>query len=686
MNRVASLACAAITAGAIATQGDAMQPDADLLAKAEARLGMLYGSNELRTEWFSAEWLADSSGYVVTEWVPEFERQARVLYGVEDGARTVLDDSADPGTARDSRVSPDGRRRIELDGGDVWVRDLRTDARERLTPSAVPDAVRTVFAAWSPDGTRIVLEQSDSSRVRKRSMLVPTDPSYPEVTETRFARVGEVIPSTRVGVITLESRAIRWIDLPSDPDGFYIGDVEWAGNSNEVLIEKFSRFRDRRDYFLADVRTGELKTIFSESDPAWVVASYETNRGLDWIDGHRSFVILSERDGWRRAFVYSRDGELRASLTPGEYDIIRRSHVDEQAGLFYFYASPDNATHRYLYSVRLDGSESPKRVSPIDQPGTHSYDISPDIRWAFHYYSSFDSPPVTDLIRFPEHEVVRTVEDNARLRERLSDMIPHPTEFLELEIDGGVTMDAWLMKPRDFDPTRRYPLLVHIYGEPHLQTVRDTWQIGDSEFHRVITELGYMVISIDNRGTPAPKGAAWRRAEFGRLGTIAHVEQAAAVKALAEQRPYVDLDRVGIWGWSGGGSNTLNAMFRQPETFHVGIAVAPKPQPHLYNAWFQEIYMETRETNPEGYLAAAPINFAEGLEGDLLIIHGTGERNTHIQITEGLVDRLIELGKPFDYMAYPNRGHGLFEGPGTTLHMRMLMVRYLLDHLPPGAR
>jgi len=247
-------------------------------------------------------------------------------------------------------------------------------------------------------------------------------------------------------------------------------------------------------------------------------------------------------------------------------------------------------------------------------------------------------------------------------------------------------MDAWMIKPRDFDPSRKYPILVYVYGEPHGQTVLDAWGTSHADYHRVVAELGYLVVSIDNRGTPAPKGAAWRRSIFGSLGPLSTEEQAAGLRELARTRPYVDMARVGIWGWSGGGSNTLNAMFRKPDVYHVGIAVAPKPQPHLYNAWFQEIYMETPEVNPEGYRRSAPINFAEGLEGDLLIIHGTGESNTHIQITEGLVDRLIELGKQFDYMAYPNRDHGLSEGRGTAVHLRMLMVRYLIEHLQPGPR
>ncbi|NQV33549.1 MAG: S9 family peptidase, partial [Phycisphaeraceae bacterium] len=449
-------------------------------------------------------------------------------------------------------------------------------------------------------------------------------------------------------------------------------------------------FRDERKFLIAHVRTGQITCIFHETDPAWVVASYNKNGGLKWIRDGRAFIVLSEKDGWRHAFVYSRDGKELALLTPGEYDIIARARVDEAGGWFYYYASPDNGTQAYLFRVRLDGTGEAERVTPMDQPGTHDYDFSPDAKWAFHTYSNFDTPPVIELVRLSgqgaEHRTVRVLEDNQALRDKMASLISQPTEFFQLDIGGGVEVDGWMIKPKGFDPSRKYPVFVYVYGEPHGQTVLDAWARSQADFHRVIADLGYLVVTMDNRGTPAPKGAAWRRSIFGSLGPLSTEEQAACLQALGRTRPYVDLSRVGIWGWSGGGSNTLNAMFRKPDVYHVGIAVAPKPQPHLYNAWFQEIYMETRETNPDGYEKSAPINFAEGLKGDLLILHGTGETNTHIQITEGLVDRLIELGKPFDYMAYPHRNHGLSEGKGTTVHVRMLIARYLLEHLVPGPR
>ncbi len=621
------------------------------------------------------------------------------LFDSKSGTLTAITAEI-PRLSVESTFSPNGDQLLFGRGPDLYVFDLasqrttslsQTDAqsvRENgIQGSWRPDEM-LVQAIWSPDGRQIAYLQSDSSKVRQRPVVQPTDPTYPEVSLQRFARVGTPIPTLRVGVVNADGGETRWVSLLADPGTFYISDISWAGNSEELLIEILSRARDSRTFLLANIKTGTTTKVYEESDPAWIDASYSANAGLEWIRDGKAFVLLSERDGWRHAYQILRDGKTQTLLTKPASDIITRGPVDERGGWLYYLASPENATQRYLYRVRLDGTGDPERVTPKGQPGTHRYDFSPDRQWAFHTYSTFDSPPVIDLVELPEHRSVRVLEDNAECRRRVSPLITQPTEFLKLDIGDGVVMDAWMIKPRDFDSTKKYPVFVYVYGEPHAQTVLDDWTSSQnhSMFHRMIADFGYLVVSMDGRGTPAPKGAAWRRAVYGSLGPLSTEEQAAGVKELGRTRSFVDLSRVGIWGWSGGGSNTLNAMFRKPEVYHVGIAVAPKPQPDLYNAWFQEIFMRTPDVNPEGYRQAAAINFAEGLRGDLLIIHGTGETNTHLQITEGLIDRLIELGKRFDYMAYPNRDHGLREGKGTAVHLRLLMTRYLIEHLPPGPR
>jgi len=715
----------------------AAAPSVRVPAEAAARLRSIFEDRAFNARSFQATWLLNGSGYTTLERSDQAAGEVQavplrelVRYDAASGERTVLASASDltpsgasdplaiqgyteapdgswwlldagsagywrfePVSRRLSRVtagrgasiSPDGGRILYGDRGDLYIYEVGSERVIRLTRDGDPGSVSNGGAVWSSDGSRVAFVQSDVSDVRMRSMLVPTDPSYPEVREVRFARVGETIATLRVGVVDAHGSEMKWISIPSPAEGFYLGQVSWAGDSRDLLVEQFSRFRDRREFFLADVQTGEVRSLYVETDPAWVIASYAVNAGLEWIQGGAAFVTLSEKDGWRHAYLVDRNGGGEDLLTPGSWDVMERAAVDPAGGWLYYYASPENATQRYLYRVALDGSGRPQRVTPDAQPGTHQYVFSPNARWAFHTWSTFDTPPVTELVELPEHRVVRVLENNDAARERAKPWIPEPTEFFQLDIGDGVVMDAYMIKPRDFDPSRKYPVFIYVYGEPHGQTVLDQWSTRNM-YHRVIADLGYLVVSIENRGTPAPKGAAWRRAVFGSLGPLNTEDHAAGVQELGRVRPYVDLSRVGIWGWSGGGSNTLNALFRKPDVYQVGIAVAPKPQPHLYNAWFQEIYMETRETNPEGYRLSAPINFAEGLEGDLLIIHGTGETNTHLQITEGLVDRLVELGKVFDYMTYPNRDHGLSEGEGTTLHLHMLMVRYLLGHLPAGGR
>jgi len=745
MNSAKAIGIIGLVVASLARPVQAASPAAEaiarLLAQVEPRIKAIYEKNEFAMRSFRATWLPDGSGYLTLE-TPDGASEAEIVrYDCASGQRTVVvagEKLLLPSTKHRLRIrrfvrapsgnrfllhtdntsgehrsdgwlyepesgalhpvdagrgarfvanafSPDGRRLLGSRGADLIVYDIASGRTIPLTKDSDPDAIDNGRARWSPDGQWIAYVQSDFSAVPKRAVLVPGDPTYRTFRETRVERIGGPITTLRIGVVGVEGGPTRWIELADKPGTFYLNPLGWAGNSDEVLIDKFSRSRDAREVLLANHRTGAITKAHAETDPAWVDMEIG---GLEWIRGGTTFVVYSERDGWRRAYVVSRDGSSLTPITPAGSDLIARGQMDEKNGWFYYFASPTNATQRYLYRARLDGTGTPERLTPPDQPGSHEYLFSPDSRWAFHTWSTFDQPPVTDLVELPEHRSVRVLEDNATAAARVKPLITRPTEFLQLDIGGGVVMDSWMIKPRDFDPAKKYPVFVFVYGEPAGQTVLDDWYGGQAHtlFHRAVADLGYIVVSIDNRGTPAPKGAAWRRAVFGSLGPLSTEEQAAGLKALARLCPFVDLSRVAIWGWSGGGSNTLNALFRKPDDYHVGIAVVPKPQPQYYWAEYQEAYMRTPKDNPEGYRTCAPITYADGLRGDLLIIVGTGETNTHVEITEGLVDRLIELGKRFDYFAYPNRDHGLHEGNGTEVHLRMLIIRYLIEHLPPGPR
>lgn len=744
LRAVILLASSCYSIPASSAANTAAETNARLLAQVEPRIQAIYGKKEYAMHPFTATWLPDGSAYLKLE-TPTGASGAEIAsYDSATGKRTVVVKSnhiTTPGKGsrpvirefvrspsgdrfllhtndtsheknsgywlfetkskaltpvdagrgarfEDNVFSPDGQSLLGTRGADLIVFDIASNKTITLTNTGDSDAIENHHAGWSPDGKWISYIQSDYTAVPKRAVLVPGDPTYRTFRETRYERIGGPIAVPKAGVVSASGGPTRWIDLPDKAGTFYILQASWAGNSDELLIEKMSRFHDSREFLLANHRTGAVAKVYAETNSAWVDMAPSSNHGLQWIRGGTACVIISERDGWRRAYVVQRDGSKMNPITPSGSDLIARGQVDDANGWFYYDASPANATQRYLYRTRLDGSGEPERLTPSDQAGSHSYILSPDSRWAFHTWSTLNKPPVTDLVELQDHRSVRMLEDNAEAVARIKPLISQPAEFVKLDIGGGVVMDSWVIKPREFDPGKKYPLLVFVYGEPAGQTVLDDWRGGQGNnlFHRTIADLGYLVVSIDNRGTPAPKGAAWRRAVFGSLGPLSTDEQAAGLKELARLKPFADLSRVAIWGWSGGGSNTLNALFRKPDDYHVGIAVVPKPQPQYYNAGYQELYMRTPAENPEGYRTCAPITYADGLRGDLLIITGTGETNTHVEITEGLVDRLIELGKKFDYFAYPNRDHGLREGKGTEVHLRMLIIRYLVEHLPPGPR
>jgi dipeptidyl-peptidase-4 len=429
---------------------------------------------------------------------------------------------------------------------------------------------------------------------------------------------------------------------------------------------------------LADARRGDVRRVFRDESKTWVDVMEEVR----WIDNGRAFLWLSERDGWRHIFRVPREGGDAALVTKFDGDVIEIAGVDDTQRWVYFIASPENATQRYLFRARLDAAGAPERVTPANEPGTHGYDVAPGGRLAFHTFSRFDRPPSTDVIDLPAHRLLRSLTDTRALAKKVAPLLEAPVEFLSVDIGGGVVLDGWMLKPSWFDRSRKYPVIVHVYGEPAGVTVTDRWGGGRALFHRALAEAGYVVVSVDNRGTPAPKGAAWRKIVYGAVGDLSSKDQAAAVRALVARFPFLDKDRVGVWGWSGGGSNTLNALFRFPDVFRVGVSVAPVADQKLYDTIYQERYMGLPQDNAEGYRVGSPINFAEGLKGRLLVVHGSGDDNVHYQGTERLIDRLVALGKPFEMMEYPNRTHAISEGQGTAVHVYRLIARYFLEHLP----
>ncbi|HET7464544.1 MAG TPA: S9 family peptidase [Longimicrobium sp.] len=592
-----------------------------------------------------------------------------------------------------AKFSPLGDRVAYVRQGDLYVERLSDGQLTRLTSNGSRTLVngttdwvyeeefglRDAFR-WSPDGRQIAYWQFDMTGVRDFLLINDTDSLYSFVVPVQYPKAGGTNSAVRAGVVSAEGGPTRWLELPGDPRDDYLPRMEWTPDSRALALQRMNRLQNTDRLMLADASTGAVRTVLTERDSAWV----DVVEDFRWLGGGAEFLWVSERDGWRHLYAGKRDGSLRL-ITPGAYDVISVQAVDEPGGWVYFAASPSNATQSYLYRARLSGGPA-ERLSPARAAGTHRYQISPNARWAIHSFSSFDLPRELDLVRLPTHAAVRTLSENRAARAAVAPLVHRPTEFFKVDIGDGVQLDGWMIVPRDFDPSRKYPVLVYVYSEPAAQTVLDSWGGGNALWHRMVADLGYVVVSVDNRGTPAPRGRAWRKVVYGAVSDLASRDQAQAMRALLRSRPYLDPSRVAIWGWSGGGGATLNALFRYPDLYGVGMSVAPVPDSHFYDTIYTERYMGLPQQNEEGYRRSASYTYAEGLRGKLLIVHGSGDDNVHYQGTERLVNRLVELGKPFDLMVYPNRSHCICEGDGTTLHLFSLLTRYLTENLPAGGR
>jgi dipeptidyl-peptidase-4 len=606
-----------------------------------------------------------------------------------------LGGDAGPSTLMFAEFSPNGNRVAYVREKNVYVQNLRDLRIKQLTKDGSETIIngtsdwvyeeefglRDGFR-WSPNGKSIAYWQFDTDGVRDFHLINYTDSLYPKITTFAYPKVGQTNSACRVGVISSKGGETQWFHVSDDMRNHYIPKMEWAANSKTIVLQHLNRLQNTNEVILGKVRNGRIHKILTERDEAWV----DVGDDLEWLNKGQSFTWLSERDGWRHLYLVSRSGKKVTLLTPGEFDVISVGSVDEEGGWVYYIASPDNPTERYLYRASLDGSGKIERITPADLKGTHSYQISPDSKWAFHTYSSLGTPPVIELVCLAEHETVRVLADNSELGAKLSELKKCPTELFRVDIGDGVLADGWCIRPPDFNPGKQYPLFFYVYGEPAGQTVLDKWGGEKHLWHLMLAQQGYLVMSVDNRGTPAPRGRAWRKCIYRQIGILASADQAAAARAIIKSRPYVDPNRIGIWGWSGGGSMSLNAIFRYPDLYHTAMAIAFISNQRFYDTIYQERYMGLPDDNEEGYKNGSPITFAHQLKGNLLIVHGTGDDNCHYQSCEALINELIKHNKHFSMMSYPNRTHSIKEGENTKRHLFELLTRYLKENLPCGPK
>ena len=530
---------------------------------------------------------------------------------------------------------------------------------------------------WSPDSQAIAYWQFDERSVRKHTMVDNVSGLYPKLNSFAYPKVGQRNAVCRVGVRYLNSKETVWVKSSDDLRNNYIAKMEWVQGAGGLVIQQLNREQDKNTLLRVDPGSGKVVPILIEQDEAWVYASNE----IYWKDDYNKFTWISDRGGWRHVYLYSSNGKNLKLITPGEFDVIKLLRTGNNEEHFYYIASPGNPSQRYLYRVAKDGSGNEKVTPDSEIKGTHNYNISPDGSHAIVSSSNAENPPVTKLVTLPDYKVIKVFEDNEKLKKKFNNLKKSPVEYFYVDIGDGHRLHSKCIKPPNFDPNKKYPLLVYVYGEPVGQVVRDSWGGSSHLWHLMLAQHGYIVMSFDNRGSASPRGRDWRKASNGKIGILPPKDQAAAVSKVLDERPYIDAKRVGSWGWSGGGSMSLNAIFKYPDLYKTAIAVASVPNQRHYDTIYQERYMGLPGDNQKAYREGSPINFVHQLKGNLLIVHGALDDNCHYQTFEKLVDRLISRNKKFSMMTYPRGTHSIREGKNTTIHLYNLMTDFIKSSL-----
>ncbi len=593
-----------------------------------------------------------------------------------------------------AKFSADNRYVAYVHDFNIYIEEFTTGQVTQLTHDGSRDIINGTFDwvyeeefgcrdgfRWSPDGRNIAYWQLDASDIKTFYMINTTDSIYSQLIPLQYPKVGENPSSCKVLYVDVASKAIKNIAIPGDPYQNYIPAVQWI-SGEELLIQQLNRKQNHLKVWHHNIATGALTVVYEEREETWVDMSYPDATSSSWglndlviIDNGQSFLRMTENDTYRHVYKINIATGTKTLLTPGDYDVASWSVATDDR--LYYMASPENPTQRYLYQVDLMGKGETSRLTPASYSGLNRYNISPNGAFAWHSHSNALTPNTVRLVELPSHDIINDVVTNTAYKAKLEDIKMPSVEYHKITTMDDVTMDARMIKPYNFDPSQKYPVIFHVYGEPWGAVANDQF-IG--LWHVLLSQQGFVIISIDNRGTPTLKGSAWRKSIYRNIGRINAQDQGKAAKEILKLA-YLDESRVGVYGWSGGGSMTLNLLFQFPEVYHVGISGAPVSYQLYYDNIYQERYMGLPQENVEDFIAGSPVTHAHNLQGKLLLVHGTGDDNVHYQNSERLINELIKHNKQFDFMPYPNRSHGAYEGANTVRHKLQLMFNYFMEHL-----
>ena len=644
-------------------------------------VGVLLDGRSLEIDFSSYSFNADETkALVATAVEPIYRRSSKGIYYVVDLASGQKQQLMGGEKISYATLSPDNTRVAFVMDNNLYVTELGSQKVTRLTADGEANKIINGAAdwvyeeefsmaqafKWSPDGRKIAFIRFDESDVPEFNMQT-WGPLYPKDYRFKYPKAGEKNALVSIHVVDMSSLAIQKMDAGTETDQ-YLPRLYWTQDSNQLAFIRLNRLQNQLDLLHANASTGESKLILSEISKTYVDLDY--NDDLQYLSDGNSFVRTSEQDGYKHVYHHRMDGSLIRQLTSGTWEVSSMVGIDEKAKKLYYVSTEASPLERNFYVIQLDG-KGKKSLTPAK--GSHTINMSPDFSYFIDYYTTADTPVKVSLYEASGKER-KVLEDNQALKDRMASFALGKKEFFTFPTVDGTTLNGYLIKPADFEPNKKYPVLLYVYGGPGSQNVLNSWGGSRDFWHQHLAAEGYLVASIDNRGTGA-RGRDFKHATYANLGKLETIDQIEGAKFLAKM-PFVDPSRIGIWGWSYGGYMSSLSLMIGHEVFKTAIAVAPVTTWRYYDTIYTERYLQTPQLNPAGYDDNSPITHVNKLKGNLLLIHGTGDDNVHFQNAVDLVNALIAANKQFESFYYPNRNHGI-SGGNTTWHLYTQMTDFL---------
>jgi len=619
---------------------------------------------------------------IETETRPIYRRSSSSEYFLYDLSTGVLAKLSTGGPQSYATYSPDGKWVAFARNNNMFLVEVATGKEVPITTTGKKNEIihgscdwvyeeEFEFAQaffWNADSRKIAFYTFDEREVPVFNMqtwggLYPQDYLY------KYPKAGEKNSRVDISVFDVPTRKTMVLSLGSEKDQ-YIARINWTKNPDLLSIRRMNRLQNTLELIHANASTGQLQPIITETSPTYI----DINDDLTYLNDGKAFVWSSELNGYKHLFLYDMAGKMIRQITKGDWEISEFKGVDEKKKTVYFTSHEKGATDKNFYSIGLDGKN--KKLL-VDKTGSGSVNMSPDFQYFIYYFSNIVSPTTITLHK-ADGTQLKVLEGNNELRKNMEGILLGGVEFFSFSTTEKVKLNGWMIKPPDFDESKKYPVLMHVYGGPGHQTVVNSWGGPNYLWHQYLAQQGYIVVSVDNRGTGG-RGNDFKKSTYANLGKLEIADQIETAKFLGAQT-FVDKNRIGIWGWSFGGYMTSLAMTVGADYFKAGIAVAPVTNWRYYDSIYTERFLKTPQENAAGYDDNSPVTHAAKLKGAYLLVHGTGDDNVHFQNAVAMQNALVKAGKQFSSFYYPNRNHGIYGG-NTRLHLYTMMSDFVLKNL-----